>query len=70
MTPDANFQVDPNDVLNVLRSTHPELVEAASWKVAAVQAQVQRDQALARVAELEGSTIGTGESATTTVPEE
>lgn len=47
------FRVDPDDVVKALRATHPDLVAAAEWKVAALRTKAERDQARARVAELE-----------------
>lgn len=47
------FNVATDEVLAILRSTHPDLVEAAEWKAAAFQTARELDEARARITELE-----------------
>jgi hypothetical protein len=52
----STFNVDTAAVLAILRGTHPDIVEAAEWRAAALQTAAERDQARAELAALQDQT--------------
>jgi len=50
-----SFVVEPADVVLLLRQTHPDLVSAAEWKVAALRTLDERNLAQDRIALLEAA---------------